>query len=141
MIEGNNAIRVTDPDFLGKTWFIQKWGESATNAPMDPFAINSKLWHYFFLQMLLNCKAICLLTFGENRMAGKNLFFLDMGQNGGAPPLWYLDFFSKIFFIFFILDYLFLFHFFFILGLAPHVHHLRLFLFCLLSYFSSSSKA
>jgi len=44
LIEGNNTIRVTEPDFPGKIWFVQKWGKSAPNAPkMDPFAINSKL--------------------------------------------------------------------------------------------------
>jgi len=85
--QDDNTIRVTEPDFPGKIWFVQKWGKSAPNAPkMDPFAINSKLWRYFFLEMLLNDKAWCLLTFGENGMSGKNLVLEIWGKTGVPHP-------------------------------------------------------
>ena len=49
-----------------------KKGGKDPNAPnMDPFDIYSKISN-FFLQMLLNDEASCLLTFGENYMSGKN---------------------------------------------------------------------
>ena len=70
------------------------------NAPkMDPFAIYSKLWHYFFLQMFLNDKAWCLLTFGENHMSGKIWFLRYAGKRGCLTPL-RLIFFKKIVFLF-----------------------------------------
>ena len=59
-LKDNKGTKVTEPDFPGKIWFAQKWGKCAPNAPkMDPFAIYSKFCHYFFLQMLLNDKALC----------------------------------------------------------------------------------
>ena len=60
MIEGNDAIRITEPNFQGNIWFAHKWGWHAPNSlKIDPFAIYSKCCYYFFLQMLLNDKAVC----------------------------------------------------------------------------------
>ena len=89
-IEGNTTIRVGEPDFSGKIWFVQKWGKSAPNTPkMDPFALYSKLWHYFFQQMPLNDKAWYSLTLGENRTSRKNLVLEMWGKTGVLPNMWY----------------------------------------------------
>ena len=58
MKDGNNASKITVPDFPGKIWLSGKWGICAPNAPkMDLFAIYLKFCRYFCLQMVLNEKA------------------------------------------------------------------------------------